>query len=199
MRYVIMTTHEMIKQRPCPSAKKVDIVDDYFGTKVKDPYRWLEDDNSTETKKWVKTQNESTEYFLSQIPFREKIRERLMDIWNYERYSSPFKSGDYFYFFKNDGLQDQSILYRTLGFEGKAEIFLDPHTLSEDGTVALSGIYFSKDNRYMAFSINRSGSDWTEVFVKDTETQEVLKDHIKWVKFYGVSWFGKGFYYSRFA
>ena len=193
-----MTIHEIIKQKSCPMTMKVDMVDDYFGTKVKDPYRWLEDDHSIETEKWVKTQNEITEDFLSQVPFREKIRERLTEMWNYERYSSPSKNGDYFYYFKNDGLQDQSILYRTFGLNGKPEIFLDPNALSKDGTVALSDICFSNDDRYMAFSINRSGSDWTEVFVKDTKTEEVLKDHIKWVKFFGISWFGKGFYYSRF-
>ncbi|MCL2065181.1 MAG: prolyl oligopeptidase family serine peptidase [Candidatus Cloacimonetes bacterium] len=188
----------MLKLKPYPDTTKIDVVDDYFGTKVKDPFRWLEEDQSSETEKWVKSQNEITEDFLSQIPFREKIRERLTEIWNYERYSSPSKNGEYFYYFKNDGLQDQSILYRTFGLAGNPEIFLDPNTLSEDGTVALSDIYFSNDNRYMAYSINRSGSDWTEIFVKDTETEEVLKDHIKWVKFFGISWYGKGFYYSRF-
>ena len=190
--------HETIQHKAYPLAAKGDVVDDYFGTKVADPYRWLEDDNSPETANWVKAQNEVTEDYLSQIPFRTQIRERLTDIWNYPRYSTPFKKGDYYYFFKNDGLQNQSILYRQKSLDGEPEIFLNPNTLSEDGTVALSGVFFSKNSRYMAYSISRAGSDWTEFFVMDTETGQNLNDHLQWVKFSGAAWKGNGFYYSRY-
>jgi len=189
---------ETIQHKAYPMTAKGDVVDDYFGTKVADPYRWLEDDNSPETASWVKAQNEVTEDYLSQIPFRTQIRERLTDIWNYPRYSTPFKKGDYYYFFKNDGLQNQSILYRQKNLDGDPETFLDPNTLSEDGTVALSGVYFSKNSRYMAYSISRAGSDWTEFFVMDTETGQNLNDHLQWVKFSGAAWKGNGFYYSRY-
>ncbi len=187
-----------IKHKPYPKAVKEDVTDDYFGTKVADPYRWLEDDNSAETAAWVKAENEVTEDYLSQIPFRAQIRERLTDIWNYPRYSTPTKKGDYYYYFKNDGLQNQSVLYRLKNLNGEPEIFLDPNKLSADGTVALGSVHFSKDNKYMAYSISKSGSDWTEFFVMDTETGKQLDDHLEWVKFSGAAWKGNGFYYSRY-
>ena len=183
-----------IEHRPYPGAVREDVTDDYFGTKVSDPYRWLEDDNSPETAVWIKAENEVTEDYLSQIPFRNRIRERLTEIWNYPRYSTPFKKGDYFYFFKNDGLQNQSVLYRLKDLEGVPEVFLDPNTLSADGTVALGGIFFSKDCRYMAYAISRAGSDWTEFFVMEAATAKLLDDHLKWVKFSGAAWKGDGFY-----
>jgi len=190
--------HETIRHQPYPQTAKGDVVDDYFGTKIADPYRWLEDDNSPETAGWVKDQNAVTEDYLSQIPFRNQIRERLTDIWNYPRYSTPFKKGDYFYFFKNDGLQNQSVLYRQKGLDGDPEIFLDPNTLSTDGTVALSGVYFSKDSRYMVYAISRAGSDWTEFFVMNTQTGTTMDDHLQWVKFSSAAWKDNGFYYSRY-
>ena len=194
-----MKNKEIIKQKPYPVTEKVAVIDDYFGTMVKDPFRWLEDYHSPVTVKWVEAQNEVTEDYLSQVPFREKIRTKLTNLWNYERYSSPSKQGDFFYFCKNNGLQDQDVLYRTRGLDGHPEVFLDPNTLTEDGTIALNGVVFDPEHRYMAYLISRSGSDWTEIFIKDTETGKVLPDHLKWVKFSGVSFKGNGFYYGRFA
>ena len=196
--YINSCTQRTIKHQPYPQTAKEDVVDDYFGTKVADPYRWLEDDNSSETAVWVKAQNAVTEDYLSQIPFRDKIRERLTEIWNYPRYGTPFKEGDYYYFFKNDGLQNQSVLYRQKGLEGEPVMFLDPNALSTDGTVALSGVFFSKNSKYMAYSIARAGSDWTEFFVMDTETGKNMDDHLQWAKFSEAAWKGNGFYYSRY-
>ena len=189
---------ETIRLKPYPQTAKGDVIDDYFGTKITDPYRWLEDDNSPETADWVNAQNEVTKHYLSQIPFRKRIRERLTDIWDYPRYSTPFKKGDYYYFFKNDGLQNQSVLYRQKTLDGDPETFLDPNTLSNDGTVALGGVFFSNDNKYMAYTISRAGSDWTEFYVMDAETGENLDDHLKWAKFSEAAWKGNGFYYSRY-
>jgi len=197
--YMSYSCHqEPMKHLPYPQTFKGDVVDDYFGTKVADPYRWLEDDNSPETADWVIAQNEVTENYLSQIPFRNSIRERLTEIWNYPRYSTPTKKGDFYYFFKNDGLQNQSLFYRQKGLDGVPEVFLDPNTLSTDGTVALSGVFFSNDNKYMAYAISRAGSDWTEFFIKNTETGLNLDDHLLWSKFSGAAWKGNGFYYSRY-
>ena len=196
--YTAFSCKNEIRHKSYPQTDKVNVVDDYFGVKVEDPYRWLEDDNSPETAEWVKAQNEVTEDYLSQIPFRNKIRERLAEIWNYPRYSTPFKRGDYFYYFKNDGLQNQSVMYRVKTLDGEPEMFLDPNSLSNDGTVALSNVYFSSDNRYMTYSISRAGSDWTEFFVIDLETGTTIDDHIKWVKFSSASWRENGFYYSRY-
>ncbi len=181
-----------------PETAKVDSVDEYFGAKVPDPYRWLEDDNSEETKAWVKAQNEVTFGLLSKIPFRDKIKNRLTKVWNYEKRGAPFKRGDKYYFYKNDGLQNQSVLYVQKELGAEAEVFFDPNKLSKDGTVALSSASFSKDGKYMAYSIAKAGSDWNEIFVMDTETKEVLKDHIKWVKFSGMAWHNNGFFYSAY-
>ena len=189
---------ETIKHNPYPQTAKEDVTDDYFGIKVADPYRWLEDDHSQETAAWVKAQNEVTEDYLSQIPYRNQIRERLTEIWNYPRYSTPLKEGGYYYFFKNDGLQNQSVLYRQKNLDDSPEVFLDPNTLSTDGTVALGGVFFSNDYKYMVYAISRAGSDWTEFFILDTETGKNLDDHIQWVKFSGAAWKGDGFYYSRY-
>ena len=197
--YMAYSCHqEPVKHLPYPQTAKSDVVDDYFGTQVADPYRWLEDDNSPETADWVKAQNEVTENYLSQISFRNKIRERLTDIWNYPRYSTPFKKGDFYYFFKNDGLQNQSVLYRQKGLDGAPDVFLDPNALSTDGTVALSGAFFSNDNKYMAYSISRAGSDWTEFYVMDAETGQNMDDHLLWAKFSSAAWKGNGFYYSSY-
>lgn len=183
---------------PYPETMKVDTVDNYFGTNVPDPYRWLEDDNSQQTADWVAAQNKVTQDYLSQIPQREKIRNYLTETWNYARTSAPARRGEYYYFSKNDGLQNQSVIYRQKGLDGEPEIFLDPNALSEDGTVALTGTYFSNDNKYLAYSIARSGSDWTEFFLMDVETKELLEDHLLWTKFSTAAWFKDGFYYSRY-
>lgn len=182
-----------------PQTKKIDTVDNYFGTEVPDPYRWLEDDNSEETKAWVIEQNKLTYSYLDSIPFRDKIKNRLTEIYNYERYSTPYKKAGKYFFFKNDGLQSQSVFYIQDNLEGEATVLLDPNKLSEDGTVALSDIKISKDGKYLAYSIARSGSDWNEIFVKNIETGETLNDHIMWVKFSGISWYKDGFFYSRYA
>ncbi len=179
-----------------PVAKKVDQLDEYFGTQVADPYRWLEDDNSAETAEWVKAENELTQKYLAEIPFRQGIIDRLTEIWNYPRYRTPEKKGDLYYFRKNDGLQNQDVLYVKKGEDGEAEVLLDPNTFSEDGTVALSSWNLSKDGKYMGYMIARAGSDWNEIHVLDLETREVVGDPIKWVKFSGVSWKDDGFFYS---
>lgn len=182
-----------------PETRKVDTVDDYHGNKVADPFRWLEDDNSDETKSWVKAQNSITFDYLSQIPFRDQVRNRLKELWNYARYSAPFKEGDYYYFSKNDGLQNQNIWYRQKQLTGKPELFLDPNKLSDDGTVSLGTFRFDKSGKYMAYSIQRAGSDWQEGYVMNVNTKEVLQDKLEFLKFTGFSWKGDdGFYYSRY-
>lgn len=181
-----------------PETRKDTIVDDYFGTKVEDPYRWLEDDNSEETEAWVIAQNNVTFDFINAVPFKQNIIDRLTEIYNYERYSTPFKKSGKYFFFKNDGLQNQSVLYMQDALDSEPVILLDPNKLSEDGTVALSVIEISKDGKYLIYSISRGGSDWKEIFVKDIETGETLEDHIEWVKFSGITWHKDGFYYSRY-
>ncbi len=190
--------NKTITMMPYPETEKTDVADDYFGVKISDPYRWLEDDTAANTKAWVDAQNKVTENYLSQIPFRDKIRERLTEIWNYPKTGVPFKIGEYYFYSKNDGLQNQSIYYYRKGLDGEEKVFLNPNELSEDGTVALSGLSFSKDKKYAAFSIARSGSDWNEIYVMDIESRKQLSDTIKWVKFGGAAWGGDGFYYSRY-
>jgi prolyl oligopeptidase len=187
-----------IKVAAYPQAHKDSTVDDYFGTKVADPFRWLENDTAADVIDWVKKENEVTQNYLAQIPFREQIKSRLGKIWNYPRYGSPFKEGDYYFFYKNDGLQNQSVLYRQNGLNGEPEVFLDPNTLSSDGTVSLASITFSKDHKYAAVGIAKSGSDWNEIFVMDMVSKQKLADKIEWVKFSGATWSGNGFYYSRY-
>ncbi len=182
-----------------PLAKKVDSSDVYFGTRVEDPYRWLEDDNALETLEWVKAENKVTDHYLEQIPFRDKIRNRLRELWDYPRYGVPFRKGDYIFFSKNDGMQNQSVIYIQKGEEGTPEVFLDPNTLSKDGTVALGGFSVDKEARYAAYSITHSGSDWNEIFIMDIQTRKLLPDHLQWVKFSSMAWHGNGFYYSRYA
>ena len=181
-----------------PVSKKAEQVDDYFGVKVEDPYRWLEDDNSKETNEWVKAQNEVTNNYLEKIPFREKIRQRLTELWNYEKYGRPFKKGDNYYFYKNDGLQEQSVVYRQKDLDGNAEVFIDPHTFSKDNTIRLRGLYFSKDHKYCGYSVTNRGSDWREFFVMNAGTREKLEDHLQWIKFSGMAWYKDGFFYSRY-
>ncbi len=161
-----------------PVAKKVDQVDDYFGTKVADPYRWLEDDNAADVKAWVQAENAVTFGYLGQIPFREKIKQRLTEIFNYPRYSSPFRAGEYYFFYKNDGLQNQSVCYIQKGLDGAPEVFFDPNALSPDGTVRLGIVSLSRDNRYVALSRGEAGSDWSEIRIMEIATRKELPDRI---------------------
>lgn len=181
-----------------PETEKIDTIENYFGTEISDPYRWLEDDNSTETANWVSEQNKVTNSYLDNIDFKEEIKARLTALEDYEKISAPFKQGDYYYFSKNDGLQNQSIIYRQSSFEDEAEVFLDPNTFSEDGTTALGGWSFSKDNKYLAYAISEGGSDWRTAYIMNVETKELMEDEIKWIKFSGMSWYKNGFYYQRF-
>lgn len=181
-----------------PLTKKVDVRDTYFETEVEDPYRWLEDDTSRETAEWVAAQNEVTFAYLEQLPGREKIREQLTDLLDYPKYGTPFKEAGKYFFFKNDGLQNQSVLYMTDSLGGEPRVLLDPNMLSEDGTVALSGIEISDNGKYLVYKIARSGSDWNEIFVKDMETGSLLDDHLIWVKFSGLGWYDGGFFYSAY-
>ncbi len=182
-----------------PETKKVDTVNTYFGTEIKDPYYWLEDDRSAATEKWVETQNKTTFGYLENIPFREDLKKRLSDLWNYEKVGAPFKEGDYTYFNKNDGLQNQYVIYRFKNEGDEPEIFLDPNTFSEDGTTSLGGVSFSKNGKLVAYSISEGGSDWRKVIVKNAETKEIVEDTLIDVKFSGMSWKGnEGFYYSSY-
>ncbi|MFV0366233.1 MAG: prolyl oligopeptidase family serine peptidase [Mangrovibacterium sp.] len=180
------------------SMKKDSTVDTYFGKEVADPYRWLEDDNSEETKQWVDAQNAITFDYLNQIPFRNAIKDRLTEVWDYASVSAPFKKNKYWLEYRNDGKQNQSVLYYRTSIDDDAQILLDPNTLSEDGTVALSDYDISKDGKYFAYTISRSGSDWREIFVMNIESKELLTDHIEWAKFTTVTWLGNGFYYTRY-
>ncbi|WP_339144270.1 prolyl oligopeptidase family serine peptidase [Pseudoalteromonas galatheae] len=181
-----------------PTTKMGKVVDNYFGTQVADPYRWLEDDKSSETAAWVKAQNEATQAYLSKIPYRKDIEKRLTELLDYERVSQPFKHGNYTYFYKNDGLQNQSVLYRQKE-GGETEVFLDPNTMSDDGTTSLAGLSFSKDASLVAYQISEGGSDWRKVIVLNTETKEQVGETLVDVKFSGISWFGnEGFYYSSY-
>lgn len=181
-----------------PETKKVDTVDTYFGEQIADPYRWLEDDRSAATEAWVKAQNEVTFGYLEKIPFRKQLKERMEKLWNYEKISAPFKEGNYTYFYKNNGLQNQSVLYRK-DQNGKEKIFLDPNTFSKDGTTSLGGINFSKDGSLVAYAISEGGSDWRKVIVLKADTKEIIGDTIVDVKFSGLSWYkNEGFYYSSY-
>jgi len=178
--------------------EKIPVTDDYFDTEVVDNYRWLEDDMSQETGNWVAKQNETTFDYLNEIPFREQLKNRLTDLWDYEKISSPFKEGNYTYFYKNTGLQNQSILYRTKD-DGESKIFLDPNLFSIDGTTSLAGISFSKDGSLLAYSISEGGSDWRKIIIKNVENNQIIGDTIVDVKFSGVSWMAnEGFYYSSY-
>lgn len=181
-----------------PETATVDTIDDYFGTLVADPYRWLENDTSAETEAWVEVENSVTESYFSRIPYRGKVRERLEKIWDYPKFGVPFQEGSYFFFFKNNGLQNQSVLYIKKGIDGEPEVLLDPNTFSEDGTVALAGLSVSHNARYLAYSTAASGSDWNEIHVMEIEGRKELPDLLNWVKFSGMSWEKEGFYYSRY-
>jgi prolyl oligopeptidase len=190
----------MTQTNKYPSARKSDQVDDYHGVKVADPYRWLENLDSEETRAWVEAENKLTFAFLNDIPQRAAIRERLTKLWNYEKYGAPFKEGNRYFYTRNSGLQNQSVLYTVNTLDGQPQMILDPNTLSSDGTVAVSGLQVSPDGKLLAYSLSSSGSDWQEWKVRDVTTSKDLSDHLKWVKFSGVSWTrdGKGFFYSRY-
>ena len=181
-----------------PQIKKVDQVDNYFGVSVSDPYRWLEDNNSDETKAWVDAENKLTQDYLSKIPYREAVKKRITDLWNYEKFSAPYKVGENYMFSKNDGLQEQSVYFIQKGLNGKPEVLLDPNKLSNDGSISLGGIYFSNDYKYCSYGISRGGSDWREFFVIDLATKKLTDDVIKYSKFSGNAWYKNGFFYGRY-
>ena len=183
---------------PYPKAAKDGTVDDYFGVKVADPYRWLENDTSAQTAAWVEAENQVTNAYLQKIPFRGKLLNRLTELANYEKLSAPRKRSGKWYFYKNNGLQNQSVMYVMDELGSEPRVFLDPNKLSDDGTVALKGVYFSHNGKYAAYTISRSGSDWEEIFVIDLKTGQLTEDHIEWAKFTGAAWKGDGFYYSAY-
>ena len=191
-------TSPINKSMNYPITTKNDVFDTYFGTKINDPYRWLEDDRSAETKAWVEAENKVTQGYLSGIPFRGDIKKRLETLWNYEKFTAPFKEGLYTYFYKNDGLQNQYVLYRQKD-KNKPEVFLDPNSFSKDATTSLAGIEFTKDGSLVAYQISEGGSDWRKVIVLNTSDKSVVGDTLMDVKFSGLSWKGnEGFYYSSY-
>jgi prolyl oligopeptidase len=199
---IFVSCKEEIKQRNIdvkyPETTKTPVIDTLFNTEVIDNYRWLEDDRSTETEAWVKAENEVTFNYLDNIPYRKQLKERLSELWNYEKISAPFKEGDYTYFYKNDGLQNQYVVYRQKENE-EAEVFLDPNTFSKDATTSLGSLSFSKDGNTAAYSISEGGSDWRKIIVMDTASKTIKEDTIIDVKFSGISWFkNDGFYYSSY-
>jgi prolyl oligopeptidase len=181
-----------------PATRKDEQVDDYHGTKVADPYRWLEDDNSAETLAWVKAQNQVTQNYLAQSPYRGQLKQRLEELYNYPKYSVPSRSGAYYLWSKNDGLQNQSVLYVQEGLEGTPRVLIDPNQLSADGTVRLTAGEASRDGRHFAYYLSSRGSDWQEGHVLEIETGKVLDDHLQWLKVTGIAWFRDGFFYSRY-
>ena len=198
MATVLLSTSASAQGIQYPKADKDGTVDNYFGTEVADPYRWLEDDTSAKTAAWVEAENKITNAYLSKIPFRQKLLNRLTEVANYEKLSAPRKHHGRWYFYKNDGLQNQYVMYVMDQLGGTPRVFLDPNKLSTDGTVALQGVYFSNNGKYAAYTISRSGSDWQEFYVIDLKTGQLTTDHIEWAKFSGAAWQGDGFYYSAY-
>ncbi|MDE3245983.1 MAG: S9 family peptidase, partial [Acidobacteriota bacterium] len=184
-----------------PETRREAVVDDYFGTKVADPYRWLEDDNAPDTKAWVAAQNEVTRAYLDAIPERKAIQARLTKLWNFERFGVPFKRGANYFYHRNDGLQNQAVLFVTENLKDSGRILLDPNTLSKDGTIALGSMAVSEDGKLLAYGLSVGGSDWITWKVRDVASGKDLADEIKWSKFSGASWMkdGSGFYYSAYA
>ena len=181
-----------------PSTRTVDQVDTYHGTKVPDPYRWLEDDTSAETAAWVEAQNKVTFSYLEKIPYRAQLLKRLNSLYDYAKYSTPSRKGEHYFFTRNSGLQNQSVLYIQRGLEGAPEVLIDPNTWSADGTVRLAGYEASKDGTLLAYAVSRSGSDWQELNVLDLTTRKPLADKVEWVKVSDIAWRDRGFYYSRY-
>ncbi len=197
--FIFFAGMKVYSQIQYPVTTKDVVSDDYFGTHVDDPYRWLEDDRAANTAAWVTEQNRFTDGYFSKIPYREKIRNRLEKLWNYPKFGEPFKKGKFYYFFKNDGLQNQSVLYRARDLHATPEVVIDPNTLSKEGTVSLGGLSFSKSGKWMAYSISKAGSDWSEIFVMDMDTGKLTADKIQWTKFGHAAWLGEeGFYYSGY-
>lgn len=192
------STQKKIDVPEYPVTQKEDVIEEYFGHEVADPYRWLENDTSQATSQWVAAQNEVTFEYLNQIPFREAFKERLTQIWDYPKISAPFKKGPFYFVFKNDGLQNQSVAYIKKDLDDEGRVILDPNKLSDDGTVSLAAFSPSEDGKYLAYAISRGGSDWREIYVKNIETGEMLDDHILWAKFSGITWYKKGFFYTRY-
>ncbi|HKP32933.1 MAG TPA: hypothetical protein VJT83_09405, partial [Chitinophagaceae bacterium] len=188
----------LLAQIQYPNTKKVEHIDEYNGVKVADPYRWLENDTSAETKAWVIDENKVTFGYLDKIAFRKQWQKRIEEVYNYPKYSAPFRTADYYYFFKNDGLQNQSVLYRQKGINGEPEVVIDPNKLSTSGTTRLGAFAVSKDGRYAGWGLSKGGSDWQTYYVRDLSTGKDLADSLLWVKVSGLSWQGDGFYYSRY-
>jgi prolyl oligopeptidase len=181
-----------------PESRKEEQIDDYFGTKVPDPYRWLEDDNAEEVLAWVKAQNELTFSYLEKIPFRQQLRDRYRQLFDFTKLSAPKKVGSYYFFYKNEGLQNQAVIYRQRGLQAEAEVFIDPNQLSEEGTVAITLLGASHDHRYLAYSRSEAGSDWSQIRIREVATGKELEDVIPWVKFSDTSWLNDGFFYTRY-
>ena len=177
-----------------PITKRVNQVDTYHGRDILDPYRWLEKDTAPEVEIWVKEQNKATFDYLSKIPFRNKIKKRYAELFDFTKVFSPSRAGDYFFFYKNEGLQNQAIIYWQKGEQGESEVFIDPNLLSEKGTVAISLLGFSKNNKYVAYAQSNAGSDWQEIHVMEVASGKKLPDVIQWVKFSGASWYKNGFF-----
>jgi prolyl oligopeptidase len=188
-----------VAQKPqYPTTRKTDVTDSYFGVAVADPYRWLEDDNSAETAKWVAEENVITNDYLKQIPFRDSLKSRMAALWNYPKYTSPYKAGKRYFYFKNDGLQNQPVLYVMPGLNYVPMAYFDPNKLSTDGTISIQSISADKEGKYIALVVSKAGSDWNEIRIKETGTMKTLPEIISWVKFSGIAWKDSGFYYSRY-
>ena len=195
----ILSNNLMAQKITYPHTEAIPHTDEYFGKKINDPYRWLEDDTSKKTEAWVKEQNAVTNQYLSSIPYRDRIKKRLTELWDYPKNSAPQKEGTYFLTYKNDGLQNQSVLFVQKGLDGKPEVLIDPNKLSADGTVALQATAFSKSQKYFAYAVSASGSDWQEIYILDFATRTLIKEKLEYVKFTGISWAGDdGFYYSGY-
>lgn len=194
----ILTLPLLAQKLQYPQTKRADQMDTYFGTRVPDPYRWLEDDNSAETTKWVTEENKVTFGYLEKIPYRLSVKARLEKLYNYPRYGAPFRNGENFFFSKNDGLQNQGVYYMQKGLEGKTDVLIDPNKFSADGTSQLGAFALSRDGQYLAYGISTGGSDWREVHVMEVTSKKVLPDVLNWVKVSGLAWQGNGFYYSRY-
>lgn len=195
------SNEEVVYEQPevkYPETKTGEVSEDYFGTMVADPYRWLENDTAADTKEWVIQQNEVTYSYLEKIPFRDAFKKRLEEMYNFERMSAPMHKGDHYFYYKNDGLQNQSVIYYKKGIDGKEEVFLDPNKISENGTVSINLISFSGDGKYIAWSKSEAGSDWSELHFTEIETKQEIPDVMRWVKFSGVEWYNDGFFYSKY-
>ena len=196
--YLLLISCNTATKIDYPITEKKVVVDSYFETNIEDPYRWLENDLSSETMKWVDTQNDVTFDYLNSIPYKNKLKDKLTKIWNYEKQTSPYHEGDYLYYYKNDGLQNQYVVYRK-NTNSEEEVFLDPNTFSEDGTISLTGLYFSKNGKLVSYLISEGGSDWRKAIVMDTESKEIIGDTLTNIKFSGISWKGNdGFFYSSY-